>query len=207
MPRRTRATISACRDAKDQRCPCDGRGGRLNRLRAASGRHWRDVTVVRGDAMDDPGRMGPGPQPWTAGVSARRYRQAGAAYLVVAVLLIAAYPFPPPWAQHAIKLAVSLSTIPAVAVGARRISRDRRAPWILLLVALRAPGPAVHEPARLPRPRGRGPSDRHRRRAARRPTEPAVSPRGLGRQHHHAGHAAHRTALHAAGPGRSGTAS
>jgi diguanylate cyclase (GGDEF)-like protein len=51
-------------------------------------------------------------------------------------VLIIAYPFSPSWAQQAIKLAASLATIPAVAVGAGHISRNRRAPWILLLAAL-----------------------------------------------------------------------
>src|SRR5215831_2699751 len=108
----------------------------LAQPRAAPARHWLDATVVRGDAMDDPGRAGPGPQPWAGDASARRYGRASTAYLVIAVVLIIAYPFPPSWAQHTIKLVVSLATIPAVFVGARRVSRDRRAPLIMLLAAL-----------------------------------------------------------------------
>jgi diguanylate cyclase (GGDEF)-like protein len=56
--------------------------------------------------------------------------------LVGAVVLIIAYPFSTTLTQQAIKLAASLATIPAIAVGARRIRRNRRAPWMLLLAAL-----------------------------------------------------------------------
>ena len=65
-----------------------------------------------------------------------RYRQVRTAYLLVALVLIAAYPVSPTWAQLTIKLAVSLATIPALLLGTRRISRNRRAPWVLLLAAL-----------------------------------------------------------------------
>jgi diguanylate cyclase len=91
-----------------------------------------------GTPMDDPRRESPvaEKQPSMAGASADSYRRVRTAYLVGAVVLIAAYPFSPTWAQQAIKLAASLATLPALAVGTRRISRDRRAPWILLLAAL-----------------------------------------------------------------------
>ena len=65
-----------------------------------------------------------------------RYRQVRTAYLLVGLVLIAAYPVSPTWAQLTIKLAVSLATIPALLLGTRRISRNRRAPWVLLLAAL-----------------------------------------------------------------------
>jgi diguanylate cyclase (GGDEF)-like protein len=57
-------------------------------------------------------------------------------YLLVAVAVIATYPVVPTWAQHTISLAASLATIPALLVGTPRTRRDRRAAWILLLVAL-----------------------------------------------------------------------
>jgi diguanylate cyclase (GGDEF)-like protein len=88
--------------------------------------------------MDDPGRTGPGAQrqPRTVGALARRHWPARTTYLVVAIVAVVAYPFSPNWAQPAIKLTISLATIPAVLVGTRQISRDRRAPWIFLVAAL-----------------------------------------------------------------------
>src|SRR5262249_48724708 len=70
------------------------------------------------------------------GTSANPYKRVRTAYLVGAVVLIVAYPFSPTWAQHAIIVAASLSTLPTLALGAQRIRRDRRGPWILLLAAL-----------------------------------------------------------------------
>src|SRR4029077_14385520 len=88
--------------------------------------------------MEHPERPNSGAKlkPSTMDARTFRYMQVRAAYLVVALVAIAAYPLSPAWAQHTIKLVASLATIPALLVGARRISRDRRAPWILLLVAL-----------------------------------------------------------------------
>jgi diguanylate cyclase len=68
--------------------------------------------------------------------STSRHRQLRTAYLLVTIGLIAAFPVSPTWAQLTIRLAASLATIPALLSGTRRISPDRRAVWILLLVAL-----------------------------------------------------------------------
>jgi diguanylate cyclase len=91
-----------------------------------------------GKRMDDPsrGRSGAKRRLWNAGGSAEPYARMRVAYLIGAAVLIIAYPVSPTWAQQAIKLLASLATIPAVAAGASRIGRDRRAPWLLLLAAL-----------------------------------------------------------------------
>ena len=88
--------------------------------------------------MDHPERPGSGvkQEPSTIDAWTPRYRQMRTGYLLTALVLIAAYPVSPTWAQHTIKLGISLATIPALLLGTRRISRNRRAPWILLLAAL-----------------------------------------------------------------------
>ena len=68
--------------------------------------------------------------------STPRYRQVLTAYVLGVVVLLVAYPFVPSWAQLTFKYVTALTTLPALAIGARRISPGRRAPWILLLAAL-----------------------------------------------------------------------
>jgi diguanylate cyclase (GGDEF)-like protein len=81
--------------------------------------------------MDDPALAGTG-----VGASATRNRQVRIGYLLATVVLIAAYPFVPTLARLTISHTAALATIPALVLGTLRISRNRRAPWILLLVAL-----------------------------------------------------------------------
>jgi diguanylate cyclase len=72
----------------------------------------------------------------TSSTRPNRIGLAYGAYLVASTILILVYPWLPSAGRNGVFLLVSLSAIPAVLVGLRRISPGHRRTWVLLLAAL-----------------------------------------------------------------------